>query len=52
VGTVPGLLHGLVAAARDLTFQPTRSGLVGAPTVLVKGVELRRRLHRPRRAAV
>lgn len=52
VGSVSGFLKGLVAAARDLSFLPTRSGLVGAPTVLVKGLELRRRFDRPRRAAV
>lgn len=43
-GTVTGLLNGILAAARDLTFLPSRSGLVGAPTLLVKGLELRQRL--------
>ncbi len=40
-GTVQSLLHGLLAAARDLTFTPLAGGLVGAPSVLVKGLELR-----------
>lgn len=49
VGTVTGLLHDIVAAARDLTFQPSGQGLVGSPTLLVKGLELRRRAEPPRR---
>lgn len=42
-GTVAGLLNGLVAVARDLTFSPVGDGLVGSPSVLVRGVELRSR---------
>jgi len=48
VGTVTAFLNGILTAARDLTFLPSRSGLVGAPTLLVKGLELRRRLDRSR----
>ncbi|MEM8930136.1 MAG: metallopeptidase TldD-related protein [Acidobacteriota bacterium] len=44
VGSVPTLLGGVLAVARDLTFSPVGSGLIGAPTLLVKGLELR---HRP-----
>jgi predicted Zn-dependent protease len=40
-GSIPALLTGVVAVARDLTFLPSASGLVGSPTVLVKGLELR-----------
>ncbi len=49
VGTVSSLLNGILAAARDVTFLPSRSGLVGAPSLLVKGLELRRRFGRPRK---
>ncbi|HEX9733345.1 MAG TPA: metallopeptidase TldD-related protein [Thermoanaerobaculia bacterium] len=48
VGTVTAFLNGILTAARDLTFLPSRSGLVGAPTLLVKGLELRRRRDRSR----
>lgn len=48
VGSVSSLLNGIMAVGRDLTFLPMRSGLFGSPTVLVKGLELRRRLDRPR----
>lgn len=41
VGSVRSLLAGIVATARDLTFLPLR-GMIGAPTVLVRGLELRR----------
>ena len=44
VGTVSAFLKGLVAAARDLTFTPLGGGMIGAPTLLVKGLELRHRL--------
>ena len=44
VGTVSAFLKGLVTAARDLTFSPLGGGMIGAPTLLVKGLELR---HRP-----
>ncbi len=43
VGTVTGLLSGMVAKARDLTFLPLH-GMIGAPTILVRGLELR---HKP-----
>ena len=43
-GTVSSFLRGMIAAARDLTFIPLGGGMIGAPTVLVKGLELR---HRP-----
>lgn len=44
VGTVSAFLKGLVAAARDLTFTPLGGGMIGTPTLLIKGLELR---HRP-----
>ena len=40
-GSIPALLAGVVAVGRDLTFLPSGRGLVGSPTVLVKGLELR-----------
>lgn len=43
-GTVTGLLQGLLGVARDLTFFPGPAGLVGSPSVLVRGLELRREL--------
>lgn len=49
VGSVSSLLNGFLEVARDLTFLPARSGLLGAPSVLVKGLELRQRFDRPRR---
>ncbi|MEM9554928.1 MAG: metallopeptidase TldD-related protein [Acidobacteriota bacterium] len=42
-GSVAALLHGVVAVARDLTFTPLAGGMVGAPTTLVRGLELRDR---------
>ncbi|MEM1203883.1 MAG: metallopeptidase TldD-related protein [Acidobacteriota bacterium] len=42
LGTVSTLLQSIVAVARDLTFLPMGAGMVGAPTVLVRGLELRR----------
>ena len=39
-GTAAALLKGLAAAARDLSFLPL-DGLLGAPTLLVTGLELR-----------
>ncbi|HEX6201688.1 MAG TPA: metallopeptidase TldD-related protein [Thermoanaerobaculia bacterium] len=39
-GSVSALLRGIQAVARDLAFVPD-DGLVGAPTVLVTGLELR-----------
>ncbi len=40
-GSLPTFLHGILAAGRDLTFLPSGNGMVGAPTLLVKGLELR-----------
>jgi len=40
-GSVSAFLAGIVAKARDLTFSPIRGGMVGSPTLLVKGLELR-----------
>lgn len=40
-GSVKALFGGLQAVARDLSFVPARRGLVGAPSVLVRGLELR-----------
>ncbi len=44
VGSVSTLLKGIVAKARDLSFSPIGSSMVGAPTMLVKGLELRQSL--------
>jgi PmbA protein len=38
-GRVSALLHGIAGVARDLTFLPS-GGLVGSPTLLVRGVEV------------
>ncbi len=43
VGSVSMFLKGIVAKARDLSFSPIAGGMVGSPTLLVKGLELRRR---------
>ncbi len=43
-GSIPALLAGVAAVGRDLTFLPSGSGLVGSPTVLVRGLELRQPL--------
>ncbi len=40
VGSLGGLLHGLRAAAGDLEFAPL-DGVIGSPTLLVSGLELR-----------
>lgn len=40
-GSLGGLLRNLHAAGRDLAFSPEREGLLGAPTLLVSGVEVR-----------
>ena len=40
-GSIKALFGGLQAVARDLTFVPARKGLVGSPTVLVRGLEIR-----------
>lgn len=42
VGSVSSLLAGVLAVARDLTFLPRGQGLIGSPSVLVKGLELRK----------
>lgn len=39
-GTVSALLRGIAAVGRDLTFFPL-DGMIGAPTLLVTGLELR-----------
>lgn len=44
VGSVSTLLCGIVAKARDLTFSTVRGGMVGSPTLLVKGLELRQQI--------
>ncbi len=44
VGSVSTLFNGIVAKARDLSFSPIGSSMVGAPTMLVKGLELRQSL--------
>ncbi len=43
VGTVSSFLNGVQAVARDLTFLPSAPGLIGAPTLLVRGLEIRQR---------
>lgn len=43
VGAISSWLHGLVAVGRDLAFFPLSAGLVGSPSLLIKGLELRRR---------
>jgi len=43
VGSVSGLLNGIVTTARDLSFLPVSSGMVGSPSLLIKGLELRQR---------
>lgn len=43
VGTLPSLLTGLRSVARDLTFSMHGGGMIGAPTSLVRGLELRQR---------
>ena len=43
VGSVATFLRGIVAKARDLSFTPIGSSMVGSPTLLVKGLELRQR---------
>ncbi|MEM6457284.1 MAG: metallopeptidase TldD-related protein [Acidobacteriota bacterium] len=42
-GPISGLFNGLQRVARDLTFLPDRLGVVGAPTALLRGLELRSR---------
>ncbi|MCP4546706.1 MAG: hypothetical protein GY835_09615, partial [bacterium] len=43
VGSVSSLMSGIVATARDLSFLPISGGMVGAPSLLIKGLELRQR---------
>jgi PmbA protein len=40
-GSIATLLHGLQAVARDLTFLPLGGAMIGSPTVLVTGLEVR-----------
>lgn len=39
--SIPTLLTGILGTARDLTFQMRGSGIWGAPTLLIRGLELR-----------
>lgn len=41
-GSIRALLRGILQTARDLTFLPIEGGMIGAPTVLVRGLELDR----------
>ncbi len=41
-GSVASFFSGILALGRDLTFLPALGGVVGAPTLLVRGLELRR----------
>jgi hypothetical protein len=43
-GGVGSFLRGVRGVARDLAFVPQVGGLVGAPSLLVRGLELRREL--------
>lgn len=40
-GTLPALLSGIQAKARDLTFFMASVGLIGSPTIRLRGLELR-----------
>ena len=40
-GTLSSFLNGILDVGRDLTFLPALGGLVGSPTLRVKGLELR-----------
>ncbi|MCP4664241.1 MAG: hypothetical protein GY856_53330 [bacterium] len=42
-GSVSSFLNGIVTTARDLSFLPISGGMVGAPSLLIKGLELRQR---------
>jgi predicted Zn-dependent protease len=46
-GSISALLHGIRAVARDLAFLPLAGAMIGAPTLLVTGLELRRDLDLP-----
>lgn len=39
-GSISGLLHGIQAVGRDLTFMPL-DGMIGSPTLLIEGLTLR-----------
>ena len=41
VGSISSFLNGVLATARDLNFQMERGGLIGSPTLYVRGLELR-----------
>jgi predicted Zn-dependent protease len=41
-GAFTTFLNGIMAVGRDLTLVPWRGTLIGAPTILVRGLELRR----------
>lgn len=41
-GAISALLRNLQGVGRDLTFAPERAGLLGAPSLLVSGLEVRR----------
>ena len=40
-GSVGGLLRGIDAVARVLAFSPLAGGMIGAPSLLVSGLEIR-----------
>ncbi|HSL81173.1 MAG TPA: metallopeptidase TldD-related protein, partial [Thermoanaerobaculia bacterium] len=42
-GGIGSFLRGVVAAGRDLAFFPLAGGMVGSPTLLVTGMEIRAR---------
>ena len=42
-GSVPSFLGGVVTLGRDLVFQPHGPALIGAPSAMIKGLELRSR---------
>jgi len=44
VGSISAFLGGIVAKARDLTFTTVDGGMMGSPSLLVKGLELRQQL--------
>jgi PmbA protein len=43
VGSISSFLNGIHAVARDLTFLPAHNGLIGSPSLLGRGLEIRRR---------
>jgi PmbA protein len=46
IGSISSFLNGIHAVARDLTFLPAGKGLIGSPTLLARGLEIRRRTDR------